>query len=161
MVDRKPRIEPGVAEKVNRAQWIPDHWEHFGICVLAHLLLPLIPLLLELAIASKISAETLYLTASMYTLSVSMASSKIIGVIFGVVVGVVFSAFYGVLARDQVLFEAMEASSSTVLLPPNAWIGGVKLPAITIGIVFVLHMIDRFRLHITERAPFFEFSKDK
>lgn len=61
-----------------------DCWQNFFTCIALHMLLPLLPLLLELWFANTVEAKSAALTAALYSLAIGLSSQ------FKVVLGVGF-----------------------------------------------------------------------
>jgi hypothetical protein len=142
---------PPASAGADRDQWY--------ICLLAHLTLPLIPLLLELWIAKSVALESLYLVAAIYAVSISVSSRRGLGLLAGVVLGLVLCAGYGVLANQRVLAAAATTSAPQVnaaLMQPGV-MGGRWFPAIAILVVFILHAIERYKRHVNDKERYWPF----
>jgi len=69
----------------------------FGLCVLLHLLLPLLPLVIERVLTDDVTSQSLTIAATMYAITIGVTSR--VRPIFGLllVASVFFSAAYGFL----------------------------------------------------------------
>lgn len=152
MADRLPKVEP--AARPRWALHLPHHVEQYLICLVVHLLFPLLPVLLEWGIARRVAADTLYLVAAMYGVTIGMSSRKGLGMVIGVVIGVVFTAFYAVLAHVRVIQEAARAAGDLEQHAHAAHVSGPLIPATAIAFVFLIHAVERYFRHISERAPY-------
>lgn len=121
-----------------------DCWQNFLACIALHMLLPLLPLLLELWFAGKVEAKSAALTAALYSMAIGL-SSQFIGLLgVGFAFGFVFSAVFGYLSTEPPGLEhALDASAAATLF------------------MFVMHAIERYYLHVRWKEEFFEFLRNK
>lgn len=122
-----------------------DCWQNFLTCIALHMLLPLLPLLLELWFANTVEAKSAALTAALYSLAIGLSSQfkLILGV--GFLFGFTFSAVFGYLSTQPAngLENALAASFSAIV------------------VVFVAHITERYYRHVRNEEEFFEFLKER
>ncbi len=120
---------------------ISKPWEYFVISILFSLVLPLLPLPIEFYITHGIKPESMTMAIAIYAVSIGVTSRS--QVIFGVcvLVGVVFAVAYGVSVKapDQ---------------SPATWVSWA-----IVGLVFIMHGIERYQRHVQQRTPFLEFAE--
>lgn len=127
-----------------RVPGIPDHWQNYLLSVIFHMALPLLPLGLELITTGKLEDKSIILIAALYGITVGVASASGLMFGFGVVIGIVFSSVYGV----------TEAGAKVAALS----VGFAKMSMV---IVFVAQILERYNRHVVDRHPYFEFMKSK
>ena len=122
-----------------RIPGLPDYWENYFLCMLLHMLLPLLPLGLEFWQKATVGEKSLTLAAAMYTIAVGVSSRS--RLIFGLTVSasIIYAVAYGVSSAE----ETLPASGAV------AWCG--------ILAAFLLHGLERYNRHVVDRAPFLEF----
>ena len=126
--------------KPTKKELLPDHWENFLLSVLLHMLFPLLPLLFELWLGGSITDKSLNLMAAVYAISIGVSSrSKLL---FGICIAIsfIFSFAFGI-------------SSSEL---DNLKMSGF-LSSISIGLIFIIHIIERYNRHVEERDNFLNF----
>ena len=119
-----------------------QEWGDFITCVLLHMVLPLLPLFIELWIKGSPTEQTYAITASMYSIAIGLSSRNkamhgvciLISIMFAVVFGVVSAEATGKLSNVD-LFS----------------IGSIAL-------VFVIHASERYNKHVVDCIPFWEFN---
>jgi len=121
----------------------PYHWDNYISCIILHMLLPLLPLLLELWLTGTISVKSIPLAASMYTISIGISSQIKSQFVFTIIVSLLCTFAYGIAASQQ---------SPLRLNNELSFIGIVA--------VFIWHLIERFERHIINRTPFLEFKRE-
>ena len=113
---------------------------NFLACVLLHLLLPLLPVLIELLLREGVGTATLTLTAALYSMSIGLSSKNVAMFALCVLVGLIFATLFGSVAlRDG----------------PDTLVRVASIASI--GVVFLIHALERFNRHVVDCAPFFEF----
>ena len=119
---------------------LPAHWEEFFLCLVFHMMLPLLPIGIELWQAGMVSAKSLTLGAAMYVISIGGSSRS--RLMFAAAVGfsMLLSALFGLLA-GQVIAEA----------------GAGRFAAGAVMVVFVVHMMERYNRHVVEQKPYWSF----
>lgn len=111
---------------------------------------PLLPLLLERLIAGSIGDATWTITAAIYCASIGMVSQTIVLFILGAFASTACGAMYGALVAvvragtmtDQITAAYHQFASYSFWL---------------IVIFSTISFIERFRRHVLDEAPFFEF----
>lgn len=119
-------------------------WQNFFLCVVLHMLLPLLPLMLEWWFSRRIEAKSAALTAALYAMAIGLSSRHAAMLGVGFLFGFVFSAVFGYLSTDP-----------APTLENAAFFSGAA-----IVFVFVVHIIERFYRHVGRKEEFFEFLKD-
>ena len=128
----------------NRIPSLPKKWENFFLSILLHLLLPLLPLVLELWETQTVSDQTVTLAASMYTITIGLSSRNI--ALFGLAIplSIILAVAFG--------FAASEGKSLT---------GSGVIAIAVIMLVFGLHACERYNRHIADSRPFLRFGNDE
>ena len=138
----------------------PPHWQQYIICVVLHLLLPLLPLLIEWWITGRVQMASLTLGASMYVIAIGLSSRNLVILILGLVWGIVLAVISGVaseasLHASTVLGQGEHLNSAT---NGNSfwWVSVVGMSS-----MFLFHLCERYNRHVAERAPFLEIGHKK
>lgn len=124
-----------------RITGIPQHVQEYIVCIILHLLLPLLPLAIERWISKDVSDRSATLTAAMYCIAIGTSSrSKLI---FGaaIVISIVLSTAYGLCMKETE--------------HPD---GSVFLSFICICAIFFAHAGERWNRHLVDKEPFWEFA---
>jgi hypothetical protein len=131
---------PPEAKATRRVPGIPDHIQQFGLCILLHLLFPVLPLLIERLVLGRVEHKTLFLFLGIYPLAIGISSrSKLL---FGltVVICVIYSIFFGLS------------------------VGNLELDPLVIDIgygclvaLIIIHACERYNRHVADSEPFLEF----
>lgn len=116
--------------------------QQFYFSVIAQLLLPLLPLILELWLAHKISDQSLSIATAMYSISVGVSSKNLVILGISIAVTVVFSTFFGALAACPTL---------DIFIKPPAFF--------TIFCFIIVHTIERYKRHVIKKELFAEFGE--
>ena len=114
-------------------------WQDFLFCIALHLTLPLLPLGLEHWFTGHIETKSVALTAALYAMAIGLSSRNLAFLGLGIVAGFICSAVFGFLSVQPELAHADTFAYAVILM------------------VFVLHAIERFNRHVTDRVPFLEF----
>lgn len=123
-----------------RLPGIAAHWEHYLLCILLHLILPLLPLGIEWWYTGSVSERSLTLGAALYSICIGASSRRAIFFVLTFVAGLVFAIAFGM------------AAASGPGLP------GIRWAALyCVSGVFLLHALERFIRHVVDRTPFLEF----
>jgi hypothetical protein len=140
------------------------------------MILPLVPLGLELLITKTITEQSVTLTAAVYSLGIGIASRSAALFSLTIVISFVFSCLFGVVIQaeySQKKAEAQIAAHQPAAVANNEKkaedgksenthdevIQWSKLLAFSaIVLVTLIHMGERYNRHVVDRAPFFEFS---
>lgn len=126
----------------------PEHWQQFGICVVCHLVLPLVPLGLEFYVVTYLKTSSIALAASMYVLAIGFSSTNKLECFVDVAIGIVFMFMVG-------HHLGVEAQLKTIEL--GMWNNSKSFIVIFMVISFAIHLMTRYNRHIVGRAPFLEF----
>lgn len=142
--ERLPKVAPAAAAMTPwRVPGPPDHVQQFGVCLLFHLFVPLLPLLAEAAAAGGApSSSTLYLAASAYALSIGVSSRNILSWGLFFVLGLTFAFLFGLSKAPDAAVAVRRVS---------------VFPQAGIILVFMIHCFERYNRHIVDREQFFSF----
>jgi hypothetical protein len=124
---------------VNKTRVIPEEWEHFLLCIILHLLFPLLPLVFELWFTGKVSNNALFLSTAMYSVAIGMSSTSRLIFCCCFISGFVFALLNGV---------ALDPSK----IPKHA----VELALFSLAAIFLTHGTERYNKHVREKTPFWE-----
>jgi hypothetical protein len=117
---------------------LPKEWQEYLVCILLHMVLPLLPLGLEALKTQAVKGESLTLAASMYAISIGISSQSKLSFALAIFVSLGFTGVYGIQVGDK------ESSS-------------VIYAALAIFMIFIVHACERYNRHVVDRAPFWEF----
>jgi len=119
---------------------LPTYVENYLLCLLFHMLLPLIPIGLELWLTNTVTDNSLTLAASMYAIAIGISSRS--RLLFGssIVISILFAIDYGITVGQH---ASLPGTRSVVI-----W---------GICAVFIFHALERYNRHIVDRMPFWEF----
>jgi hypothetical protein len=136
---------PAVPEHLKRTATkgipgVPDHWQNFFLCMSFHILLPLLPLALELWRKNGVSTQSATLVAAMYAISIGGSSRSKLIFGLGVIISIVFSVAFG-LSRGK----------------DGGLPGSQGLAIGSILFIILTHGIERYNRHVAERTPFWVF----
>jgi len=123
----------------------------YSKCIFFHMILPLVPLVLELlatGIASgqpRVSVQSLTLSGAMYSVTIGITSESKATFGFMVVVGLLNAVAFGTVAalvaiHQTIHYEELIKAASIVC----------------ITLIFCIHAIERYGRHITDGRPFWE-----
>jgi len=118
--------------------WVKEGWQHFYFCLALHQILPLFPLILEYWFSGHVEAKSAALTAALYSIAIGLSSRNIALLGLGIVMGFLLSAVSGFLSVQPKLAFAETVSYSTI------------------GVIFLLHTIERFNRHVVDGTWFLE-----
>lgn len=116
-------------------------WQEYLLCLLFHMILPLLPIGFEFWLTGEIDDKTLALATSMYSIAIGVSLK--IKLIFGltILISIIFAMVFGILT-DQ---SASLANSKFLA-------GGA------IATVFVIHAGERYNRHVVDGLPFWDFN---
>ena len=131
------------SEKPKAIKGISAEMSEFFTCLILHMLVPLLPLLLEAWKMQGWPTEaTLSITASMYSISIGLSSRN--------------KAIFSLCLFISFLFSM---AFGFVLSSPHDSLPAVKFGAfLTIILVFGIHACERYNKHVVECNPFWNFS---
>jgi len=120
---------------------LPEEWGDFFTCILLHMLLPLLPLLIELWLKGAPTDGTSAITASMYSIAIGLSSRNKAMLGLCILISIIFSVVFGIVS----------ASQTSQLSDVTLW------SSISIFSVFLLHCFERYNRHVVDCIPFWEF----
>jgi len=126
-----------------RIPGLPDYWENYLLCLLFHMLLPLLPLALELWQIGNVSEKSLTLAASMYSIAIGVSSRSQLFFGITIVISIILAVAYGIASGPQ---QPLPRSGTFAFG--------------SICTVFILHTLERYNRHIVDKLPFLEFKND-
>jgi hypothetical protein len=121
---------------------MPSHWEQYSCCLVMHVALPFLPLGLEWIFSGSIEEKSVLLFVAMYAMAIGITSSSLLALFLTLIVGLVYCAGFGFVSSGK---------SATVL--------GGTVAMVVLGAIVIIHAFERFNRHVTDRSPFWEFSK--
>jgi len=121
---------------------LPTYVENYLLCLLFHMLLPLLPIALELWQTKTVTDKSLTLAASMYSIAIGVSSRS--RLLFGgsIIISILFAIDFGITTGQH---ASLPGTRSVVI-----W---------GICSVFGFHALERYNRHIVDRMPFWEFTK--
>ncbi len=133
----------------NAIKGIPANWQHYLLCVLFHLLLPLSPLFVELVALGYIKTSTLAITGTVWSIGIAVSATNILEFGFYILEGVALAVVFGyTVVMSDVNGELDHGWGRTKL-----WI------LVPLGITFAVHAASRYNRHVIYKMPYFEFAK--
>lgn len=129
-----------------RIPGLPRYFQDYILCILLHMMLPLLPIGLQMLWQGSVDGKTLLLTAAMYMIAIGISSRNVASFGLSLVGSIAYAASYGV---------AVSTRGTPGWLLNTAWIGWVGIAA-----VFIMHLLERYNRHVVDRVPFFEFLSD-
>lgn len=138
----------------------PYHWQQYIICVVLHLLLPLLPLLIELWITGRLQIASMTLGASMYVIAIGLSSRNLVILILGLVWGIVLAIISGVASEASLhasTAKGREEHLNTAMAGNSFW----WVSVVGMSSMFIFHLCERYNRHVAERAPFLEIGHKK
>jgi hypothetical protein len=120
---------------------LPIYVENYLLCILFHMLLPLLPVGLELWLTNSVTDTSLTLCASMYAIAIGISSRS--RLLFGasIVISILYAIDFGLTVGNH-----------------SALPGTRKFVIWGIIAVFFLHALERYNRHVVDRTPFWEFT---
>ena len=128
---------------------LPNHWQHFLLCVLFRMLLPLLPLVIEYLITGAASEKTATLIAAIYVISIGSSSRSSLQFGLLMIVGVLDAVAFGFVVGQSPI-----PSSRNLTLVGYATVFAFWC----VVAAFILHVLERYNRHVAERMPFWEFT---
>ena len=137
------RVEGGAGVGAHPIPGIPDRWQQFGLCMLFDLLVPCMPLAVEIPILGHVEAKTFFLFLAVFPITIGVSSRS--QLMFGatVVICLGYSVIFG-LASNGVRFGPL---------------------CFTFGdwcfiVVVVLHAAERYNYHVAEGRAYWKFNQE-
>jgi len=122
---------------------LPDEWGDFFTCILLHMLLPLLPLLIEAWLKGVPTESTAAITASMYSIAIGLSSRNKAMLGLCILISIIFSVVFGVVS-----------ASATPQLNDVRFFSGVSIFS-----VFLIHVFERYNRHVVDCIPFWDFGR--
>lgn len=124
------------------ANW--KKWKDYLTCIIFHMSFPLLPLMIELLVNGTISPVNLLLATSMYCVTIGLSSVHTPVFALGLLACIIFAVGYGL---------GMKAEED---------IGNfIGLAYASIGLIFVIHLVERFARHISGDEVYFILNKSE
>jgi len=125
--------------------------QDYLVCVLLHLMFPLLPLGLEYWTTQNIAETSLTLMASVYAISIGLSSSSPLLFGIGILVSFVFSFAFG-------MTSALHQGAAQQI-PPLPYVK--ELAMISIMLIFIMQASERFKRHIIQGKRFWTWYSDE
>jgi len=110
--------------------------QDYLVCVLLHLMFPLLPLGLEYWITQNVAETSLTLMASVYAISIGLSSSSPLLFAISLTISFIFSFAFGIISAQKSLPLATELAITSIMA------------------IFLIHAIERYKLHIIKGKRF-------
>jgi len=136
---------------------IKEEYSQFIACILLHLLLPLIPLLLEYIVTKSVSTQSLTLIAAIYSISIGRTTKNVAQFAISIVISLIFSACYGITVQS---YKTTTESATTTGEIVNEYAILDFFAILVILIIFIMHSLERYNKHVLDMVPFLNFKKD-
>lgn len=120
---------------------MPEHWQTFGVCLLFHFIVPLLPFVVEVVRDGQIGQETLMVGSAVYVMAIGASSRNQLIFAISTALGLVYSLLFG-------LSTTMSAAGH---------LRGTRFVTWSVVAVVVFHLIERYNRHVIELAPYWEF----
>lgn len=138
---------------------IPDSWQQFFLSLLFQIVLPLIPLMIEQLCTNDISEQSSTITAAIYTITTGISSEQEWQFGLSIVSSLIFSALFGFvifIAQPQLANnpEILSAQKSALPLIKSLSFWGI-------GVISVVHGIERFNRHVVDGNSYWNFFNNK
>lgn len=132
---RNGRVNP------DRLGSMPARFEQYGLCLLFHMMLPFLPLGIELASQERVAPKSVLLFLAIYPIGIGVSSHS--QLMFGatVIVGIMYSAFFGLTSGGVVVTE---------------WIYTVGY--LSLGAIVLVHAGERYKRHVRAGETFWKFN---
>jgi hypothetical protein len=138
-------VEPsGKPTAARRIPGVPDTWQHFLLCMVFHILLPLLPLGIEWWSRGTLSTGSATVVASLYAVGIGGSSRSRLLFGLGIVVSIIFAVAFGRSLAENGSLEGSVASAEAA-----------------IAFMLVCHTGERYNRHVAERSPFWKFSDEE
>ncbi len=123
-----------------------DNYQSFLASIALHQILPLMPLFIEFTYLGHVTDKSLTMTSAIYAFSIGVSSRSQATLGLCMLIGILMSASYG--AIEQYPKESYPKFYNFL----SFWL---------ILVVFLIHLIERFRRHINENEDFLLIKKNK
>lgn len=136
---------------------LKEEHSQFIACILLHLLLPLIPLLLEYIVTKNVSTQSLTLIAAIYSISIGRTTKNVAQFAISIVISLIFSACYGITVQSLKATTNLGVSTENTV---NEYAALDFFAISVIVIIFIMHSLERYNKHVLDMVPFLNFKKD-
>jgi hypothetical protein len=133
-------IHGAESPKRSRILELPRRWQNYVLAVFLSMLLPLLPLGVELWLTGDISSSAMTLAVSMHAISLGVASRDMCLFGWAVIVSIFFAVAYGMVTVQNTLLPYTNTVASVAML-----------------VVFIWHAIDRYNQHVVGCKSFLPF----
>jgi hypothetical protein len=154
-------VEPAPAAPTTKLTRGKEAWQNYGLSLLLLGIAPLLPILLELAIAGNVAAGSILITAAIYSIAAAIASNSRFYFGLFLFAAVVESAFYGATAtaNDSGQILTVKIMSIRILMSKDASRSDMLMTIIAVIVTFIALAVERYGRHVNNREEFFEFLK--
>ncbi len=121
-----------------------DRYQEYGLCVLFHLVFPLVPMFLELWISGSISSKSLLLSTAIYAIAIGNSSRFRIMLGLCIFIAFIFCVLFGVVAAGAVSPANGEISAKFTLI-----------------FLFLSTLAEKHGVHVSEGRFFWDHGKSK
>lgn len=133
---------------------LAPHWENYMACICLHMIWPALPILIEWFLTGDISVEATTLTASIYAITIGMSSKSKSQFTISVLISFIFACCYGFTVH---VAHEYTQQNNIQELAKNTFINLRLWALVSIGLIFITHLIERYNRHVIDRTPFFNF----
>jgi hypothetical protein len=121
-----------------------NNYQDFWTSVLLHLLLPLMPLVIEFNYTGYVSVRSLTMTASIYAFSIGVSSRNKVTLALCILIGLLNAGNYGLTIKTKTT-EVISNSTFDFFETGAFWL---------IVLTFAVHAIERYNRHVSEGEEF-------
>jgi hypothetical protein len=132
---------PGTAARI---PGLPEHWQNFLLSITFQILIPVLPILLELGQKHTVGEQSITLAASMFAIGVGTSSRNVLLMGLTVVVSILSAIAYG---------DTLHTNPSNELTT-SGWSAAVSMIAISL-----IYIAERYNRHVADREIFLEFMR--
>lgn len=122
-------------------------WEQFCLCVVAHMILPFMPLFFELWKTGTIGPTSLTISTAMYAISIGLSSKISLITLMCTIVAFVFSFAYG---------DSVDRYKHSTVDPELLHLEAYAF--ICIALIFASHFLERYVRHVLNGEDFMSFA---
>ena len=123
---------------------LPNVWQEYISCIALHMVLPLLPLILEFSSKGNISALTATLAAAMYCISIGLSSKS----------KAIFSVCFLLCLFYTYKYGSLQNIANIAQHTDGGALWGIFC-------AFVMHALERYNLHVADSMPFWNFSSEE
>lgn len=114
-----------------------DHYQEYGLCILFHLMFPLVPMCLEQWISGSISSKTLLLSTAIYAIAIGNGSCYRFMLGLGVFIAFIFCVLFGVISAGITNLPNVDISAKVTLI-----------------FLFLSSLVEKYTVHVSEEKMF-------